>query len=333
MKPTTRENSILSHLFNNYPKRVFLVGAGVSASCGIPVARDLLAESMKLLDKKSPKDAEQVRSLVKYLYPGFDRKEGNYPNIEDFLNLAWMAKQFNNQNFVRSERWDVDRIQKVISTTIKSITELIKIKQKDERKQSSIKSFVNGVIRPGDVIITFNWDTTIESALVNHPTIHRVKERYTGSSEGLDEDVVLMKPHGSVDWEAKIEYHRDQLNRRHPRIFSETPLIVPPLASKDFSLPIFQKIWRSVFEVISDAEEIFILGYSLPQEDQFARFVFRRAIRQNFLDHTKGRKKKVSIQVVNKSASVRETFERVIGKDFTLIEKTFEVYSKELSSL
>jgi len=288
---------------------------------------------MKLLDKKSPRDAEQVRRLIDYLYPGFDRKEGNYPNIEDFLNLAWMAKQFNNRNFVRSERWDADQIQKVISKTIKSVVDLILQKQEDKRKQSFIKTFVDGVIRPGDVIITFNWDTTIESALVNHPTIHLVKERYIGTGEGLQEDVVLMKPHGSVDWEARIEYRQDLLNRRHRRIFSDIPLIVPPLAAKDFSLPIFQKIWRSVFEAVSDAEEIFILGYSLPQEDQFARFVFRRAIRQNFLDHKKGRKKEVSIQVINKSGDVRETFERVIGKDFTLIEKTFEAYSKEVSGL
>jgi hypothetical protein len=37
----------------------------------------------------------------------------NYPNIEDFLNLLEMAKQFNTEEFVRSEPFSETRIEEV----------------------------------------------------------------------------------------------------------------------------------------------------------------------------------------------------------------------------
>jgi len=42
----------------------------------------------------------QVHKLLKYLYPGFDERLRNYPNIEDFLNLVEMAKRFNTEEYI-----------------------------------------------------------------------------------------------------------------------------------------------------------------------------------------------------------------------------------------
>jgi hypothetical protein len=88
---------------------VYILGAGVSASCGIPVARDIFRAAMLKLRVDAPERAREVHKLLLYLYPGFDRHLRTYPNIEDFLNLLEMAKQFNTQEFINSSTWPKTR--------------------------------------------------------------------------------------------------------------------------------------------------------------------------------------------------------------------------------
>ena len=67
--------------------RVIILGAGVSASCGIPVAKDILRQSMLILCDEDAKAAKEVHAFLSYLYPDFEKAYRNYPNIEDFLNI------------------------------------------------------------------------------------------------------------------------------------------------------------------------------------------------------------------------------------------------------
>lgn len=67
--------------------RVFVLGAGVSAACGVPVAKDIFRATMLRLVHKDEKKAEEVHRVLRYLYPGFDENLKNYPNIEDFLKF------------------------------------------------------------------------------------------------------------------------------------------------------------------------------------------------------------------------------------------------------
>jgi len=76
-------------------RRVYILGAGASASCGIALAKDILGESITRLDTKDASNSKRVTDLLSYLYPAFNEELRNYPNIEDFLNLLEMAKSFN----------------------------------------------------------------------------------------------------------------------------------------------------------------------------------------------------------------------------------------------
>jgi hypothetical protein len=77
---------------SSHRKRVFVIGAGVSASCDIPVARDILRRAILALRQRSAADAKHVHDLLQFIYPAFDEELGTYPNIEDFLNLIEVAK-------------------------------------------------------------------------------------------------------------------------------------------------------------------------------------------------------------------------------------------------
>src|SRR5262249_14772617 len=108
----------------------------------------------------------------------------------------------------------------------------------------------------------------------------------------------LLKPHGSLNWyeeddvnpvsaEKFIELHAK--SGEHPavkafvlprHIISKTkrrytPLIVPPTYIKDFSRPISVKLWKRCTEALSRANNIYVLGYSLPEADLQAHFIFR----------------------------------------------------------
>jgi hypothetical protein len=46
---------------------------------------------------------------------------------------------------------------------------------------------------------------------------------------------------------------------------------------------IFQVVmnqWRAVMQTVQEADQIVVVGYSFPKEDQYGRFLFREAIRQ-----------------------------------------------------
>jgi hypothetical protein len=96
------------------------------------------------------------------------------------------------------------------------------------------------------------------------------------------------------------------------------PVIVPPVWNKQFSkYSVFEETWASVYWAISSATVLTILGYSLPREDQFSRFVFRRALRNNIKKAEKNEKEPLEVIVVNPDEVTESTFARVVGTDRT----------------
>lgn len=309
--------------------RVFILGAGVSASCGVPVARDIFRATMLRLLRENSTRAEEVHKVLRYLYPGFDESLKNYPNIEDFFNLLEMAKQFNTEEFVESERFSEQRIEKVGEVVLKALTDFLWRRMQSKDKLRPLLEFAESEIRLGNVVITFNWDVTIEQALYmdrKEPRFH-----YFYSRDLDQKQVFLLKPHGSIDWfprklisnqgkgvefsslDNKIAVFNHFDFKEKPELASLLPVIVPPLWAKEFKHRALRRTWRSIFRAVSQATELYIIGYSLPREDQFARFVLRRAIRQNLLNTEKGSKAPLHIQIVNPDETVWTTFSRLVG--------------------
>ncbi len=117
-------------------------------------------------------DASQVKivhKLLRYLYPNFDSRLRNYPNIEDFLNLLEMARKFNSEEFIASDLWAAPRLDEVKNTTLRAVTDYIWQLMADVKRQQLIRDFVRENLREGDTVVTFNWDLTFERALEEVP--------------------------------------------------------------------------------------------------------------------------------------------------------------------
>ena len=330
---------------HRYRGRVFVIGAGVSASCGIAVANQILREAVIRMEGTDSAKTDRIHDLLRYLYPNFDERLRNYPNIEDFLNLLEMAKRFNSEEFIASSLWSVPRLDEVKSHTLQAVTDYIWDRMADKGKYQRIRDFVQENLREGDTIITFNWDLTIERSLEEYRGDPGFL--YTYSHKREDKRFTLLKPHGSIDWfeksairglvpEKKVGrlddelYYYPRFNRaEHPKLKEVPPVIVPPVALKEFGFDFLKRTWRFVYRAVSDATEFHIIGYSLPREDQFARLVFRRAIRNNILKARKRKERPAKVIVINPDPGAEGTFSHLAGRDvedFDFRQALFEDY-------
>ena len=313
--------------------RVLIFGAGVSASCGIAVAKDILAEAVGHLAQQDSERAERVHKLLKYLYPGFQRPALNYPNIEDFLNLVEMAKLFNSEDFIESNLWPKEKLEEVEHVTLKAVTDYIWSRMKERQGLEAMRTFVRDFVRANDTFITFNWDLTLERTLYDDSDGMTFWYTYPpGSSEP---SVTLLKPHGSIDWFKKVHFPKkikrgivQELDDKVsvftrfnfadlPKMTHTAPIIVPPVWSKEFSYKVLRRTWRHVYRAVSNATELFIFGYSLPKEDQFARLVLGRALRSNRLKVERKTKRPLRVVIVNPDETTEITFRRLLGPNIT----------------
>jgi hypothetical protein len=316
--------------------RVVILGAGVSASCGIPLAKDILRESMIRLGGVDASAAKEVHSLLNYLYPDFEKAYRNYPNIEDFLNLIEMAQTFNSQEFIESDLWPYPKISTVKDTVLRAVAECIwAFFVTPQPSWRHLEIFLRDHLPVGNVVVTFNWDLTVETILSRlRPT---VPVRYQYSKDERHDCITLLKPHGSINWFDRAAVQKAGISHAlslgkdsklrlvdfpvllHSRdLIKAVPVIVPPIANKKFdSYSVFQETWASVYRAISGATALTILGYSLPREDQFSRFVFRRALRNNVLRSGRGQKDQLRVVVVNPDETTEGTFARLVGREET----------------
>jgi len=324
--------------------RVFIFGAGVSASCGIAVAKDILREAISGLSARDSDKAKLVHNLLRYLYPGFQRPALNYPNIEDFLNLLEMAKVFNSEEFIESDLWPSSKLEEVEHLTLKAVTDYIWDRMQQKRGLEAMQAFMRSIVRENDTLITFNWDLTLERTLWDDSD--GLAFWYSYPPDSSEPSVTLLKPHGSIDWFKKANIPKGKVKKGTlqslddtvsvftrfnfadlPKMSGCTPVIVPPVSAKEFSYKILKRTWRGIYRAVSNATELFIFGYSLPKEDQFARLVLGRALRSNRLKVERKTKAALKVVVVNPDEVVETTFRKLVGPNvpsFSFYQATFE---------
>ena len=233
--------------------RVFVLGAGASASCGLPVSQNILNKAMAHLQDHDGAKWDGIVSLLEYLYPSFNTALRNYPNIEDFMNLIEMAIEFNSEDYIQSTLWPDKKLADVKKAVLQMVTDYIWSMMKTCNREP-VKKFVDHCLRTGDAIVTFNWDLTIENALESSG---RFDFWYAPTAE-----ILLLKPHGSVDWFLRNELPREVASRdvkkiddslcvypefslaKYQRLKQIAPVIVPPVFQKDFGRPFFRETLR-----------------------------------------------------------------------------------------
>jgi hypothetical protein len=306
-------------------ERVFLLGAGASKACGLPLTNELLPTVLPALKTKSLR--KRTTEFVKYLNPYFKSSWRNYPNLEEFLSLMDVYVEFSSK--VKSgHKFEPDEVEELKDDLLAAITASLSEKTEKIKIQNTQFFRLAKLLKPGDAVITFNWDLLIEKALT--------KLGLDWSYELKSDKIALLKPHGSIDWfdrdKTKIKASLtspviDDIGAlrvfrkfRMPRVGSPiTPIIVPPLVNKKWKYLEFDRIWRSAWRALRTANDIHIIGFSLPPEDLHVRFVIRSAIRIN--EETRSRPLRVT--VVNPDKTVYLRFDRLMKTRVHYFESSF----------
>jgi hypothetical protein len=122
--------------------------------------------------------------------------------------------------------------------------------------------------------------------------IHKPKKFSDGNQESR---VMVLKPHGSLSWRFGEDYNNRIVILEgdenscvtynntwdFPASYFEegtelslTPLIVPPTPNKIRNHPLFQKTDQDISEAIAEADVVVIIGWSMPETDQYIKDIF-----------------------------------------------------------
>jgi len=186
-------------------------------------------------------------------------------------------------------------------------------------------------------IISFNYDLALDCALF----FYDYKVNYClGNNSNYDFN--LMKLHGSLNWFNSIEnkkivpydfseinkwyFTEHALNEDDSKVsinllkkfsnetikykeeeLSSNPIIIPPTWNKiEFSYSFeIAKVWQKAVEELSNAENIFVIGYSYPETDNFFKYFFALGIL--------GRRLIDRFWVFNPDSSIEKRFKDLLG--------------------
>ena len=145
-----------------------------------------------------------------------------------------------------------------------------------------------------DTLITFNYDLVVKIALYKkelwNPSdgygIDFAARRRDSASGKFRTQIPLYKLHRSLNWDPsalRLEYFYDGGSPIFPGYLKDEQPRLPvqyqgkhhgnwmmPSFVKDFSVTGLMDVWTQAFEAMRRAEEIVVIGYSLPKEDSAA---------------------------------------------------------------
>jgi hypothetical protein len=309
-------------------RRVFVLGAGFSVKAGFPLVRVLRDQVIETLSK-SPWRV--------FLEPG----NGGYPEGQFYaaLNAVEHGGRLPFEELLialRQEAGSGSHVSGLCSLALDTLRDsclrLFWMRQDAVSDlpecYTNFARWVNHLGSPGprNAVITFNWDLVVEKALVGW---------WAYSLKGAGNTPVL-KPHGSINWsthlESKLKAEYDGWKQigdgnlfcydaRHPLLnpdkdFIHSPflkyMIFPGNPNEAAERSSVKLIWDDVGKVLSDAEVIVFIGYSLPDYDSQAVQVLRR--------HAFGKE----IEVFNPSPVDLAKYAALFGSKAALSCNTFE---------
>jgi hypothetical protein len=309
----------------------YVFGAGASCDAGYPLAAEMGKKLLAFMESSSD---FQIRASGEFLRKRF----GESSNIEDLITelqrqVEVLAGSTNPQNDAQRTRLGMARgwlgeALKQWFTQIRS------------NPAPGYKIFAERIVCPGDTIITFNYDDSLEREMRrrNGWDIVQGYGFQLGEPQRVSETTIL-KLHGSINWlvsilggasggeflidpfsslgespvihEADLHFlGYDDFQGNTYRSGGAFPCLILPGRSKEFFYDtsmgreyedFWSCLWTQAARAVNGCERIVIAGYSLPTADQRARELLLN-----------GRNKQIHVEIVCGSQSAR------IAKEFSV---------------
>jgi hypothetical protein len=335
-------------------RRCYILGAGFSTACGLPLAGELTPTVLKYRDDRNaelgfpPGAFQQQRDLLRHLFPHCDLK-GSWPDFEELIAIL---DEWNNYRMGVHKKAD-EFVGSFKDSLLRALYNVLCEQVDGTRKAdglSVVRSFVQRVHDEQSAIVCFNWDLLVEVAAQD------IGMEIAYQKAPIKDGIYVAKPHGSLGLaelpeqeykenkgainvlprDMKIEWRHKQTHTLVLRIQNPTndpkgtvhtfgPIVVPPTARKTYQSPWINSQWHLALDMVRNADEVVIIGYSLPITDirprlllQFARF--RRG-------------KLVPIRLIDPRAKdLRSHFEGVVGSPLEITSQPWQDWQATLGT-
>ena len=335
---------------------VFVVGAGFSRPAGIP----LTSELFKLIVREAKATTAyhnilepDIRSYLEYY-----NKTHTTPITEDTINIEDFMSYLDIEHYLSlkgSDTWsEAGNRSQILVRHFTARVIFDRMSSMDPEQRRPYDTFVTH-LDPGDIVITFNYDTLIEDALARNGKPYRLfldRLKSVGHSSGIldteTKEVILLKMHGSIDWfdrthfDNRVKHIQQESLWQTPEhtIFSNTsdfwpekivngpyfedspllkiykvrnlkryfeignyvtdpPLILSPSFSKVVYLDPLKEFWNSFYSAGSLNRMVSIIGFSLPEHDEYVRLPLFSLIQEFQNYDTESLLKKRNLKIVD----------------------------------
>ncbi len=287
----------------------FVLGAGASRGAGYPLATTMASELlqwMKDTTHESGSYAAQYPATARYLEEHF----GPAHNIESFVTrIQALIDEYENGTVEQRKTRVVTANQYgVFKNAVRAF--FAEIQQGTALQSPTYRDFAREIVAPGDSIITFNYDVSLDREL------HLAEKFEVGDGYGFPIEnlptgsaTTILKLHGSTSWlallfggltsgvsqfspghtlgdrpvipknELSFLGYADAIDPRFVRGGAALPVMIFPTQTKDFYFvantgfeyrPFWDQLWRQAEASLRSSSRIVIVGYSLNSVDERA---------------------------------------------------------------
>jgi hypothetical protein len=301
---------------------VFILGAGASEDAGAPLVSVFIRKADELrrtIETRFKWDFDKIFEVRQKLQQVHSKSQVlKLNNIESLFSVIEMGRIINKLPGISEE--DVKALPTAIRRVIyKTLEESILFPVSEGKlfPTQTYNAFAQLLLslkgNGGKIkcsIITFNYDIALDFAL----HFHQIPVDYCLSGKTELNRLALLKLHGSLNWakcsnvgcngiavqefsnylmgktykgpKAKLTLASDLMAQPlvHCHGITETdPFIVPPTWNKMHYYEVLSNVWACAAHELSEAENVFVIGFSLTESDWFFRDLYSLGTMSNII--------------------------------------------------
>lgn len=276
--------------------RVFILGAGFSASAGVPLTPELFRTAMDTFRANLPGVFSRIDSYARVCYQIAENEEPDYASV-GLAELCTFLAYIELRECGGGERWADEGCREKLALRYYLSKVIAKRTPVGDEVPDLYVSFAQQ-LHQGDVVLSFNWDCLLEKAL------DQVGKPYTYDFDGTG--IWLFKLHGSINWrvgelpdKARLDWtpvsvanplDGKRVHSAHDLTFPQTwdyfpplgeaqPFLVLPGYGKAFDVRMLSVLWYKPEWAFAFTHDVYIIGLSLSRDDFFIRSFFLHRLR------------------------------------------------------
>ncbi len=209
---------------------LIVLGAGFSRAAGLPLGNELFSEIVREAKRDVLFENILKPDMERYLL-FIERTEGvtlhsDEIELEQFMSFLDVEHAL---GFEGSDTWSDEGNKSQVLVRHLIARTLYSRQRRMSHGASGLYERFASRLEPGDRIITFNYDTLVEEALLRVGKPFRlVGGRYSQVDEwgatwadGPDDEIILLKMHGSIDWFSKKHFIQNRRFRRRAGLLGQ----------------------------------------------------------------------------------------------------------------